>query len=64
MLPSKRPEVLCGVEGLICAATAAGVDMVVAAIVGAAGLVPTAAAIRAGKDVALANKETLVTAGV
>ena len=37
--------------------------MVVAAIVGAAGLVPTAAAISAGKDVALANKETLVTAG-
>ena len=63
MLPSNRPEVLFGVEGLICAATAAGVDMVVAAIVGAAGLVPTAAAIRAGKDVALANKETLVTAG-
>ena len=37
--------------------------MVLAAIVGAAGLVPTAAAIRAGKDIALANKETLVTAG-
>jgi 1-deoxy-D-xylulose-5-phosphate reductoisomerase len=37
--------------------------MVVAAIVGAAGLVPTAAAIMAGKDIALANKETLVTAG-
>ena len=37
--------------------------MVVAAIVGAAGLVPTAAAIRARKDIALANKETLVTAG-
>ena len=45
------------------AATAADTDMVVAAIVGAAGLVPTAAAIKAGKDVALANKETLVTAG-
>ena len=39
------------------------IDMVVAAIVGAAGLVPTAAAIKAGKDIALANKETLVTAG-
>jgi 1-deoxy-D-xylulose-5-phosphate reductoisomerase len=37
--------------------------MVVAAIVGAAGLAPTAAAVRAGKDIALANKETLVTAG-
>jgi len=63
MLPAKRPEILWGVEGLIAAATVAEIDMVVAAIVGAAGLVPTAAAIKAGKDVALANKETLVTAG-
>lgn len=55
--------VLGGVEGLIAAATADETEMVVAAIVGAAGLVPTAAAIRARKDVALANKETLVTAG-
>ncbi len=52
-----------GVEGLTAAATADEADMVVAAIVGAAGLVPTAAAIRAGKDIALANKEILVTAG-
>jgi len=56
-------EILGGVEGLIAAATAEGTEMVVAAIVGAAGLIPTAAAIRAGKDIALANKETLVTAG-
>lgn len=56
-------EIVGGVEGLIAAATADKTDMVVAAIVGAAGLVPTAAAIRAGKDIALANKETLVTAG-
>lgn len=56
-------EIVGGVEGLVSAATAAETDMVVAAIVGAAGLVPTAAAIRAGKDIALANKETLVTAG-
>jgi 1-deoxy-D-xylulose-5-phosphate reductoisomerase len=63
MLPAKRPEILCGVTGLIAAATVGEIDMVVAAIVGAAGLVPTAAAIKAGKDVALANKETLVTAG-
>lgn len=56
--------VICGgVDGLIAAATARETEMVVAAIVGAAGLVPTAAAIRAGKDIALANKETLVTAG-
>jgi 1-deoxy-D-xylulose-5-phosphate reductoisomerase len=64
MLPAgKRPEIHHGVEGLIAAATAAETEMVVAAIVGAAGLVPTAAAIKAGKDIALANKETLVTAG-
>ena len=62
-LPAPRPEILAGVPGLIAAATAPEADMVVAAIVGAAGLVPTAAAISAGKDVALANKETLVTAG-
>ena len=58
-----KVEILGGVEGLIAAATADEVHMVVAAIVGAAGLVPTAAAIRAKKDIALANKETLVTAG-
>jgi 1-deoxy-D-xylulose-5-phosphate reductoisomerase len=55
--------VLGGIEGLIAAATADETEMVVAAIVGAAGLVPTAAAIRARKDIALANKEILVTAG-
>ena len=63
MLPDPQPEILAGVPGLIAAATATETEMVVAAIVGAAGLVPTAAAIQAGKDVALANKETLVTAG-
>ncbi|MBT0654254.1 1-deoxy-D-xylulose-5-phosphate reductoisomerase [Geomobilimonas luticola] len=63
MLPDPKPEILAGVPGLIAAATTSETEMVVAAIVGAAGLVPTAAAIKAGKDVALANKETLVTAG-
>ncbi|MBJ6723473.1 1-deoxy-D-xylulose-5-phosphate reductoisomerase [Geomesophilobacter sediminis] len=63
MLAGKKPQILHGVEGMIAAATAADTTMVVAAIVGAAGLAPTAAAIMAGKDVALANKETLVTAG-
>ncbi|OGR25932.1 MAG: 1-deoxy-D-xylulose-5-phosphate reductoisomerase [Desulfuromonadaceae bacterium GWB2_53_15] len=58
-----KVEITGGVEGLIAAATADESEMVVAAIVGAAGLVPTAAAIKAGKDIALANKETLVTAG-
>jgi 1-deoxy-D-xylulose-5-phosphate reductoisomerase len=57
------PRVVAGVAGLIEAATHPDADMVVAAIVGAAGLVPTVAAIRAGKSIALANKETLVTAG-
>jgi len=56
-------EILGGPDGLSAAATADETDMVVAAIVGAAGLAPTAAAVRAGKDIALANKETLVTAG-
>lgn len=63
MLSGHHPEIMCGVPGLIAAATATETRMVVAAIVGAAGLVPTAAAITAGKDVALANKETLVCAG-
>ena len=56
-------EILGGVDGLTAAATADEAEMIVAAIVGAAGLAPTAAAVRAGKDIALANKETLVTAG-
>ncbi len=56
-------EIHAGVEGMISAATHPDADFVVSAIVGAAGLVPTVAAIRAKKDVALANKETLVMAG-
>ena len=57
------PRVYSGVEGLIACASDEQIDMVVTAVVGAAGLVPTMAAIEAGKDIALANKETLVTAG-
>lgn len=56
-------DILSGVEGLIGVATIPEVDMVVSALVGAVGLVPTMSAIRAGKDIALANKETLVMAG-
>lgn len=63
MVRGSKTEILHGVPGMIAAASADEATMVVAAIVGAAGLVPTVAAIRAGKDVALANKETLVTAG-
>ncbi|RTZ93899.1 MAG: 1-deoxy-D-xylulose-5-phosphate reductoisomerase [Deltaproteobacteria bacterium] len=56
-------KVLSGEEGAIAAATYEGVDLVVSAMVGAAGLRPTLAAIQAGKDIALANKETLVIGG-
>ena len=62
-LDGQDVEICCGVEGMIRCATVADSDLVVAAVVGAAGLVPTLAAIKSGKDVALANKETLVTAG-
>lgn len=57
------PQVLFGMAGLIACAAASPADMVVSAIVGAAGLEPTLAAVEAGRDVALANKETLVIAG-
>ena len=56
-------EILHGIEGANKIATLPEVEMVVCAIVGAAGLVPTLSAIQAGKDIALANKETLVMAG-
>ncbi|MGD2063084.1 MAG: 1-deoxy-D-xylulose-5-phosphate reductoisomerase [Nitrospirota bacterium] len=56
-------ELLAGEEGLSAVATYDDVEMVVAAIVGAAGLLPTLAAARAGKTIGLANKETLVMAG-
>lgn len=52
-----------GVEGTVEAASLSKADTVVSAIVGAAGLLPTLSAIRAGKDLALANKESLVIAG-
>lgn len=52
-----------GMEGLIHAATLAGADIVVTAVVGMMGILPTVEAIKAKKDIALANKETLVTAG-
>lgn len=56
-------EVLCGVRALAEVAAASEVDTVVAAVVGAAGLAPTMAAVSAGKRVLLANKESLVMAG-
>lgn len=57
------PRVLFGVDGLVACAAESPADIVVSAIVGAAGLEPTLAAIEAGRDVALANKESLVIAG-
>ncbi len=56
-------EVVYGMEGLISCATESSADMTVNAVVGMIGIQPTIAAIKAGKDIALANKETLVTAG-
>lgn len=62
---SKHPatELLRGEQGVIDMVTQDGVDLVVVGTAGAGGLAPTLAALRAGKLVALANKETLVTAG-
>lgn len=56
-------KVLCGMDGMIEAATYTNVDTVVTSMVGMIGIKPTIAAIKAGKNIALANKETLVTAG-
>lgn len=56
-------EVLSGMDGLIAVATIPEAEIVVTAIVGMLGIRPTVAAINEGKDIALANKETLVTAG-
>ena len=56
-------KVLSGMEGLEYISTLGECDMLVAAMVGMIGIRPTIAAVKAGKDIALANKETLVTAG-
>ena len=59
----KKTQICSGMEGLIRAASLESTDMVLTAIVGMVGIRPTMAAIQAGKDIALANKETLVCAG-
>lgn len=56
-------KILCGMEGLLEIAVIPEVEILVTAIMGMIGIRPTIAAIEAGKDIALANKETLVTAG-
>jgi 1-deoxy-D-xylulose-5-phosphate reductoisomerase len=57
------PDIVFGPDGMVAAATVPGADMVVTGIVGAAGLEPTIQAIKMGKDIALANKETLISGG-
>ncbi|MCS6896690.1 MAG: 1-deoxy-D-xylulose-5-phosphate reductoisomerase, partial [Nitrospira sp.] len=56
-------EILAGEEGIATVAAMPDAELVISAIVGAAGLVPTLAAIRSGKHIALANKEPMVMAG-
>ncbi len=63
MISDTNTKVVSGMEGLIEAATYKNAELVVTAFVGMIGIVPTVEAIKAGKDIALANKETLVTAG-
>ncbi len=60
---SPQPTLLAGQEGIIEVARYGKADVVVTGIVGCAGLLPTVAAIKAGKDIALANKETLIAGG-
>jgi 1-deoxy-D-xylulose-5-phosphate reductoisomerase len=57
------PEIYFGAEGFIRVSTLDNVDTVISAVTGAAGLLPTFEAIKAGKNIALANKETMVMAG-
>lgn len=62
-LTGEKTKVAWGEDGLIAAATIPEADCVITAVVGMVGLKPTLAAIRAGKRIGLANKETLVCAG-
>ena len=62
-LAGEQVEVVCGMEGLIEVAGADSADVVVTAVVGMMGILPTMEAIKKVMDFALANKETLVTAG-
>src|SRR5919197_1925090 len=63
VLPAPRPELLSGIDGLVAPARDVDADVVLSALVGGVGLLPTMAAIQAGRTMALANKETLVMAG-
>jgi 1-deoxy-D-xylulose-5-phosphate reductoisomerase len=59
----RQPEIMVGVEGQCAVASHPEIEAVVTGIVGCAGLKPTCAAIEAGKDICLANKETLIAGG-
>ena len=58
-----QPQILAGADGIVEVARYGDAETVVTGIVGCAGLLPTIAAIEAGKDIALANKETLIAGG-
>ena len=60
---AKMPELVCGPEGQTAVACAPGADTVVTGVVGCAGLLPTIEAIKLGRTIALANKETLIAGG-
>ena len=60
---SSRPEIFFGTEGFMRLATMTEVDTIISAMAGAAGLLPTYSGIKAGRNIALANKETMVMAG-
>lgn len=63
LAPEERPLLMTGAPGLEAVATEPGAEMLLTSVVGALGLEPTLAGIRAGKAILLANKETLVAAG-
>lgn len=63
LIPDMQVKIVYGSDGLIEVATVKEAQIVVTAVVGMMGIIPTIEAIKAGKDIALANKETLVTAG-
>ena len=63
LIPEAQCDVMTGMEGLIAVSTIPESDILVTAVVGMLGIRPTIAAIEAGKDIAIANKETLVSAG-
>ncbi len=62
-LAGQAVTVLAGMDGVVAAATIDGADLVLNSVVGNIGLIPTLEAVKAGKNIAIANKETLVTAG-